>query len=103
MSQPAYLIAQLEVTDVADYVDRYGKPLRAQLEEIGAELLVTSPDAEGLEGEWPGNWTVVIRFPSREIAVDWYESPDYAPLKRLRIEDLTESGNLILVPGRGPG
>lgn len=100
MSQPAYLIAQINVRDVPQYIEQYGRPLAAQLAAIGAELLVTSPDAETLEGEWSGNWTVLIRFPSWEMAVEWYESADYAPLKRARIQDLAEGGNLVLVPGR---
>jgi uncharacterized protein (DUF1330 family) len=51
---------------------------------------VASADAETLEGVWSGNWTVLIRFTSWEAAVEWYESPDYAPLKRARIQDLSK-------------
>jgi uncharacterized protein (DUF1330 family) len=100
MSQPAYLLGQINVTDFPQYRDHYARPLLAQLTVIGAELLVSSPDAESLEGEWPGNWTVLIRFPSWETAAEWYQSADYAPLKRARIQDLTDAGNLVLLPGR---
>ena len=102
MSQPAYLLGQINVTDFPQYRDSYARPLLAQLTKIGAELLVSSPDAETLEGEWSGNWTVLIRFPSWETAVEWYQSTDYAPLKRARIDDLTNAGNLVLMPGRDP-
>ncbi len=102
MSQPAYLLGQINVTDLPQYRDQYARPLLAQLTKIGAELLVSTADAETLEGEWAGNWTVLIRFPSWEVAVEWYESADYAPLKRARIEDLTNAGNLVLLPGREP-
>ena len=102
MSQPAYLLGQINVQDLPQYRDQYARPLLAQLTKIGAELLVSSADAETLEGEWSGNWTVLIRFPSWETAVEWYESPDYAPLKRARIQDLTSAGNLVLLPGREP-
>ena len=102
MPQPAYLLGQINVTDFPGYRDQYARPLLAQLTEIGAELLVSSGDAETLEGEWSGNWTVLIRFPSWETAVEWYQSTDYAPLMRARIEDLTDAGNLVLMPGRDP-
>ena len=102
MSQPAYLLGQINVIDLPQYRDRYAKPLLDQLTQIGAELLVSSPNAETLEGEWSGNWTVLIRFPSWETAVEWYQSADYAPLKRARINDLTDGGNLVLMPGRDP-
>lgn len=99
MPQPAYLIAQLEVPNLEQYINDYSRPVFAQLSEIGAEYLVTSP-AETLEGEWPGNWTVVIRFPDWMTAVEWYNSSGYETLKDKRINDLTASGNLVLVPGR---
>jgi uncharacterized protein (DUF1330 family) len=102
MSQPAYLLGQINVTDLPQYRDLYARPLLAQLTEIGAELLVSSADAQTLEGEWSGNYTVLIRFPSWAVAVEWYESPDYAPLKTARIQDLTSAGNLVLMPGRDP-
>ena len=102
MSQPVYLIAQIEVKDRQQYLDQYGAPLAAQLAELGAELLVTSPDREIREGVWAGNWTVVIRFPSRAVATAWYESAEYAPLKDARINTLTTGGNLVFVPGRDP-
>jgi uncharacterized protein (DUF1330 family) len=102
MSQPAYLIVQLNVKDFPQYREQYGKPVVAQLTKLGAEFLVTSPHAETLEGEWSGNWTVLIRFPSWETALEWYKSADYAPLKRARIQELTDGGNLVLLPGRDP-
>lgn len=100
MSQPAYLIIQLKVKDFQKYLDQYGKPVFSQLSKLGAEFLVTSAEAETLEGESFGNWTVLIRFPSRETAIEWYESDDYAPLKSARVKELTSGGNMILLPGR---
>lgn len=99
MSQPAYLIAQLDVPNLEQFINEYSRPLFAQLSEIGAEFLVTSP-AETLEGEWSGNWTVIIRFPDWMTAVEWYNSSDYAPLKDKRMKELTSSGNMVLAPGR---
>jgi uncharacterized protein (DUF1330 family) len=100
MSQPAYLIIQLNVKDFQQYLDQYGRPVFSQLSKLGGEFLVTSAEAETLEGEWFGNWTALIRFPSRETAMEWYESVDYAPLKSARIKELTTGGNMILLPGR---
>lgn len=100
MSQPAYLLIQLKVKDFQQYLDKYGKPVFSQLAKLGAEFLVTSAEAETFEGESFGNWTVLIRFPSRETAIEWYGSAEYAPLKNARIKELTTGGNMILLPGR---
>ncbi len=38
-----------------------------------------------IEGESPvKNMLVILRFPTAERALAWYDSPEYAPLRRLR-------------------
>jgi len=100
MNEPVYLIAQVETDDLPRYREEYGKKVVPLIAEHGGVLLVGSAESEVLEGTSSGNWTVVIRFPSREAARGWYESAAYAPLKRARIETLARSTNLVLVPGR---
>ena len=99
MAEPAYFLAQIDVKEYDRYVAEYGLPLLGRLREVGGEVLVATKDAEVIEGEWSGNWTVVIRFPDAESARRWYESPEYAPLKRARVEELTHGGNIVLAPG----
>ena len=99
---PAYLVAQLEIKNREEYIQRYGLPILAMFEDVGAEVLAASPAPKVLEGEWAGNWTVVIRFPSMQAAQDWYNSPEYQPLKELRINELTEGGSVALVEGFDP-
>ncbi len=99
MSQPTYLVAQLKVKNWKEYFERYATPTGVQLQAVGAEVLVASRAANALEGELTWNWTVVIRFPSEEAATAWYDSPEYAPLKTIRTQELTEGGSLALVPG----
>jgi len=100
MSVPYYVIAQLAVKDLARYREEYVQHVVPLIAKHGGEVLVASTEARAFEGAPHGSWTVVIRFPSREDAVAWYESPEYAPLKQLRIESLTDGGHLALVPGR---
>ena len=83
--KPAYLVVQLKIRNRDECIQRYGLPVLAMFEDIGAEILAVSPDPVVLDGEWAGNWTVVIRFPSMQVAEDWYQSPEYQPLKELRI------------------
>jgi uncharacterized protein (DUF1330 family) len=39
-----------------------------------------------LEGGWDPQRLVVLEFESMERLREWYDSPEYAPLKRLRGE-----------------
>ena len=96
---PAYLIAQLDVKDHKEYRERYGISVVEMLQKIGAEPLAAAAAPTVLEGEWKGNWTVVIRFPSMQAATDWYNSAEYQPLKNLRIGELTTGGSAVFVEG----
>ena len=99
---PAYLLAKLNVKDREDYLNRYGMPVLGQLEAVGAEVLAFSPQPDIVEGEWDSNWTVLIRFPSMEVAKKWYNSDEYAPFLSLRINELTNDGVALFLEGFDP-
>ena len=101
MSTPVYLIAQIDVKEYESYLSEYGFPLLEQLTEIGAEVLAADASIDVLEGNWPGNWVAIIKFPSSEVMSNFYTSDKYAPLKALRIEKLSNDGTVIVVPGIG--
>ncbi len=96
---PGYLIATLRVKNFDEYMQRYGMPAFALLNEIGAEVQVASARPDVLEGDWDCNWTVAIRFPSKAIATEWYTSAGYTALRMLRINELTDGGSLVMVEG----
>ena len=61
-------------------------------------MLVMTQEAVTKEGCNYGNWTVLLKFKSEESANMFYNSEAYAPLKKLRIENYSNSGNLVLLP-----
>lgn len=92
----AYLIADIEVKDqdrYREYVQQAGPTVRA----YGGEFLVRGGAIERLEGERAPGRLVVIRFSSKERAMEWWNSDAYAGPKDLRRSAST--GNLILVEG----
>lgn len=103
MSNPVYLIAQIDVKDYQTYLSEYGFPLLEQLTEVGAEVLAADSKVDILEGDWPGNWVAIIKFPSAEIMSEFYSSNKYMPLKALRVEKLSNSGTVVVVPGIANG
>ena len=98
MSNPVYMIGMIDVKDFQTYAEQYGMPVGAMFAEVGAEIVVASQDVEVLEGEWPGNWTVVVKVPSAEIARDLYHSEKYAPFRKARQETLANATTLVIAP-----
>ncbi len=96
---PCYLIGMLRVKNYEEYVHRYGMPAMEHLKAAGAEVEVAAAQAELLEGEWDCNWTVVIKFPNKAAATAFYNSPGYAPLRDLRMNELTDGGSIVLLEG----
>lgn len=99
---PVYFIARLRVPDVDRYRREYGRKVLSQVAAVGGKLLVASPSPTVLEGDDDSTWTAVIEFPDRAAALRWYQSQEYAPLKKLRLEELTTGGTVVLFDGYEP-
>jgi uncharacterized protein (DUF1330 family) len=96
MPQPVYFLALLRVPDIETYRREYGRKVLPLLAAAGAKLLVAGPNPTVLEGEWEPTWTALIQFPDRAAALRWYESEEYAPLKKIRLEELTTGGTAVI-------
>ena len=93
---PAYLIAEIEITDPQGYTE-YTKVVPATVEKYGGRFLVRGGKAHPLEGEWPERRRVLIEFPSIEKARAWWDSPEYAGPKQKRIA--SSKGRLVFLEG----
>jgi uncharacterized protein (DUF1330 family) len=92
----AYIIADVRVIDPVAY-EEYRRQVSATLERYGGRFLVRGGAAQSLEGGWEPQRIVVLQFESSEHARAWYNSPEYAPLLRLR--QAASEGRFILVEG----
>lgn len=79
----AYVIFTEAVKD-PEGMAAYGQAAGPTLAGTGARLLVNDSAPEGLEGEWFGDTTVMLEFPSVEAARAWYASEAYQEARRLR-------------------
>lgn len=93
---PAYVIGEIEVTDPAVYED-YRKQVLPVVTQYGGKFIVRGGQIETLEGGWAPKRVVAIEFPSVQHARNWYHSPEYAPLIKLRQNAST--GRFIIVEG----
>ena len=99
---PAYLMVQIKSRNPEEITRRYGQFALKTVADFGGELLAGTPTPNVLEGDWDGNWAAILRFPSLAMAKTWYDSPEYQPLKNLRINELTESNRVVILEGPAP-
>ena len=93
-----YAVAHIrEVTMNAEIVT-YLEQIDATLAPFGGRFVVHGGEVEPLEGLWPGH-VVVIEFPDRGCARDWYWSTAYQSIVRLRTNN--SCGDVVLVDGVG--
>lgn len=93
---PAYLIAEVDVTDPAAY-EEYRKQVPPIIAKYGGRYLVRGGKVESKEGGWTPPRFVIVEFPSMEQARRFYDSPEYAPV--LAIRKKASRSRLILAEG----
>ena len=92
----AYAVVNVRVTDPVRY-EEYRSEAPVIIASYGGRYLARGGAVEALEGEWDPERLVVIEFESMGRLREWYDSPEYAPLKRLRQE--TAATQLVVVEG----
>ena len=98
-AKPAYFMVQVKAKSLEELSVRYAQAAIASLMNHGGQMIAGTPMPMVLEGKWEGSWAAILRFPTMEMAQTWYESSEYKPMKELRINELTESGQILLVEG----
>lgn len=98
-AKPAYFMVQVKAKNLEELSVRYAQAAIASLMNHGGQMIAGTPMPTVLEGKWEGSWAAILRFPTMEMAQTWYESAEYKPLKELRINELTDGGQILLVEG----
>jgi len=89
----AYIIASYDIIDPKGY-EPYVPAVLPLLQKHGVEILVADFGAEALEGRASGV-NVVLKFGSEEAARNFYNDPDYIPVKQIRLNS-TKVVSLVL-------
>jgi len=89
-----YVIAQLKVTNPENYKEYVNKVTKV-VQKFGGEYLVRNGEYQCVEGETKFPRIVIIKFPSYEKALKWYNSDEYKPVKLIRLNN-SEGSNIII-------
>ncbi|QKC86068.1 DUF1330 domain-containing protein [Mesorhizobium sp. NZP2077] len=82
----AYAVAHMRQVTMGPQIVEYLHKIDATLEPFGGRFLVHGDDVEVIENDWPGN-LIIIEFPERDHARNWYDSPAYQAILALRTEN----------------
>lgn len=93
---PAYLIAQVDVTDPEAY-KLYAARTPGVIEQYGGRFVVRGGDPAALEGELAAPRVVVIAFADRAAVRRFYDSPEYQAIVPLR--KAASKGSIMVVDG----
>ena len=80
---PAYVLADVEVTDSAAY-ERYRALAPDAIARYGGRYLVRGGATTVLEGNWQPHRVVVLEFPDVATARRFYDSPEYVAARGAR-------------------
>jgi uncharacterized protein (DUF1330 family) len=100
MTVPAYAIGYLRDVAFGDDIIRYMREIDGTLAPYGGEFVIHGGRLEPKEGQWDGD-VVVIRFPDRHSAEQWFDSPAYQRIVPLRVDN--SRSMIALVDGVKPG
>ena len=92
----AFLFANVEIHDAEAYA-RYRDLVPDTIAKYGGRYLARGGALEVLEGALPFKRAVIVEFPSMQAARDWWNSPEYAPVKSMRHAAATS--NLMIFEG----
>jgi len=93
---PAYAIVQINITNHEPYLE-YIKQAKPIVEKFEGEYIVRGGKFLKMHGKWDYERTVIVKFPSYEKAMEWYNSEEYNPIKKIR-EDNSDC-NVIIIEG----
>ena len=96
MPMPAYVIADIEVTDPEAYRE-YAERVPATIASHGGRYLARGGEVDVLEGDWQPSRLVILEFPTSDDARAWYHSAAYEAVKEVRL--LSSHGQLVLTEG----
>ena len=92
----AYVLSSIKVNNPDNYKE-YVSKVKSVVEKFGGEYLVRGGEMNIIEGDWPNERNIVIKFPSREKAMEWYNSEEYKPIRQIRHDNAVS--NSVIVDG----
>jgi uncharacterized protein (DUF1330 family) len=95
--KPAYIVVDVRIDDTDAY-EIYKQKVVPIVTSFGGEYLVRGGNMDIIQDElWSPTRMVLLKFPSRARALEFINSPEYAPVKQMRMDN--SAGSLVILEG----
>ena len=94
----AYVIVNIEINDAQQY-EVYKSMAPESIEAYGGKYIVRGGPIDILEGRWTPRRVVILEFPDKRAALNWWNSSEYADAKAMR--NACAYSELVVVEGLG--
>ena len=91
-----FAIFNIDIKKPEEYKE-YVSKVKPIAQKYGGEYIVRGGENQIVEGTWTYPRTVIIKFPTYEKALEWYNSDEYKPVKDIRLANSV--GSNIIVKG----
>ncbi|HEV7233569.1 MAG TPA: DUF1330 domain-containing protein [Sphingorhabdus sp.] len=99
---PAYMIVTAKIADRDAFIQGYGTAAAKLVGQFGGKYVLRGPGAELLEGRFGDGASMVIsEWPDKAAAKAFWNSPEYAEVKKLR--DGIADCQVLLIEGELAG
>ena len=96
-SKAVYMIGDVDIKNIEEY-KKYMKKVKPMIESYGGEYLIRGGKIDALETNlWKPTRMVLVKFPNKKSAMEWYNSDEYKPYKNIRLKNA--SSNILMVEG----
>jgi uncharacterized protein (DUF1330 family) len=89
-----FIYARKQITD-EEKSREYSRLAVPQIREFGGEIVSARAAVHVLEGDWHPHSVTLLKFDDMQSLMAWYDSPEYAPLKQMRLE--SNVGDIIVI------
>lgn len=94
----AYMLAFVRVTDLDVFNQEYIAKAVPIVERHGGVTVAVDENPTTIEGTLPNGRVVIVEFPTKQDAENFYNDPEYLPIKKWR-QKSSESDSIILEKG----
>tara|TARA_S200000501_G_scaffold214151_1_gene201093 strand:- start:101 stop:397 length:297 start_codon:yes stop_codon:yes gene_type:complete len=97
MEQEYYLLVDVDIHNIDEY-KKYLDKVKPMVEKFGGKYLIKGGEIDAKETDlWKPTRIVLVQFPNKISALNWYNSEEYRPLKNLRLNNATS--NILFIEG----